>query len=139
VEGAQTIEGLDRESERRAPVLARGGTALQALGLGEELERFGATLGALEPSDRRSVYELVRWLAASWIGNHGPSHRSLMVEATPHEDSLRVLIFTEPELDDPAFWRDLVEGAPPGLVRSWAQDRRGTCGLWFELEPLSRP
>jgi hypothetical protein len=137
--GTQTVEATGRESERRAPVLARGRTALQALGLGEELERFGATLRGLEPRDRRPVYELVRWLAANWIGNHGPSHRSLMIEAAPRENSLRALVYTDPELDDPGFWRDLVEGAPPELVRSWAHDRRGSSGLWFELERLSRP
>lgn len=133
VEGGTTIEDQRVQDERRAPVAARARTALQALGLGKELERFAGSLRALEPADRRPAYELARWLAANWIGHHGPSHRSLVFELVPAGDSLRALVFCDPELADPEFWTDLVTGAPPELVSSWAHDRRGSAGVWFEL------
>lgn len=131
VEDAGTVGEQGVERERRTPVRAR--TALQALGFREQMEQFGSSLMGLEPRDRRPVFELARWIAANWIGNHGPSHRSLVVEVTPSETSLCALVFSDPELDDQQFWRDLVEGAPPQLINSWAHDRRGSFGVSFEL------
>lgn len=138
----QTIEDEQVREERRTAVACRGTTALQALGLGKELERFAAALGGLEPADRRPVYELARWIAANWIGHHGPSHRNLVVEVARTDTALRSLVYSDPELADPEFWAELVEGAPPDLIASWAHDRRGSDGVWFELvrpPGLSRP
>ena len=131
MEDSGTVGEQGVERERRAPVRAR--TALQALGFREQMEQFGSALVGLEPRDRRPVFELTRWIAANWIGNHGPSHRTLVVEVTPSETSLCALVFSDPELDDQDFWRDLVEGAPEPLITSWAHDRRGSSGVSFEL------
>lgn len=133
MEGGTTIGDQQVQDERRAPVAARAPIALQALGLGKELERFGGSLRALAPADRRPAYELARWLAANWIGHHGPSHRSLVFELAPTDASLRALVYSDPELADPQFWTELVTGAPPGLIGSWGHDRRGRAGVWFEL------
>ena len=131
MEDSHTAAERGVERERRASVRAR--TALQALGFREQMEQFGSSLGGLEPHDRRPVFELARWIASNWIGKHGPSHRTLVVEVTPSETNLLVLVFSEPELDDEEFWGDLVEGAPAQLISSWAHDRRGSSGVSFEL------
>jgi hypothetical protein len=138
VEG-HTIEDEQLREERRTAVAARGTIALQALGLGKELERFAEALSGLEPADGRAVYELVRWIAANWIGHHGPSHRNLTIEVAPTDTDLRALIFTDPELADQEFWSELVEGAPAELISSWAHDRRGSAGIWFELVRSAGP
>ena len=135
----QTIDEEQVREERRTTVVARGSTALQALGLGKELERFATTLRELEPADRRPVYELVRWIAANWIGHHGPSHRNLVIEVAPAEAALRALVFSDPELADPEFWAELVEDGPPEVISSWAYDRRGSAGIWFELVRPAAP
>ncbi len=142
MDGLETTIGKQGTEERRAPVLARAQTTLQAVGFREQLEQLAGALAGLEPRDRRPVYEITRWIAANWIGQHGPSHRSLVVEASPSGSRLRMLVYSDPELDDPQFWEQLVEGAPAELIDSWTpaelitsweHDRRGSSGIWFDL------
>lgn len=112
--------------------------ALQGLGFREQMEHLAEALEPLPPADRRPVYELVRWIAGEWIGNHGPSHRALVIEVAADEAGLRMLICCDPDLEDQeAFWPALVAGAPPYLVRRWALDRRDSAGAWFELERVA--
>ncbi len=142
VDGLEATTGEQGAEERRAPVLARARTALQAVGFRQQLEQLAGALTALEPRDRRPVYEIARWIAANWIGQHGPSHRFLVVEASPSESRLRMLVYSDPELDDPRFWEQLVAGGPAELIDSWTptelitsweHDRRGSSGIWFDL------
>lgn len=125
--------GLESTRERRAPILARYETTLQARHFRSEMQRLGRQLEQLAPRDRRPVYALVRWLASNWIGLHGPSHRTLITEVASSDSKLRVAVFSDPSLRDPEFWSELVSGSPPDLFQAWAHDRRDGSGVWFEL------
>ena len=136
VSSGDTVDpaSVEAERDRRAPVLAKYETTLQARHFRSEMQRLGRQLQQLDPEDRRPVFALVRWLASTWIGLHGPSHRCLITEVAPTGSSLRVAVYSEPTLGDPEFWTELVGGSPPDLFRSWAHDRRAGSGLWFELD-----
>jgi len=106
---------------------------LQAQGFREQVRRFEDGLDPLDPRERRMVRVLVGQLAGSWIGLHGPSHRTLMAEVARSPSMLRVDAFSEPAIDDPAFWEDLVNRSAEVAIAPWVIDRRRASGLWFEL------
>ena len=138
--GADTADPAGQESsqDRRAPIVARYETTLQARHFRGEMQRLGGELERLEPRDRRPVFALVRWLASTWIGLHGPSHRTLITELASSESKLRAAVFSDPSLRDPEFWTELVRGSPPDLFQAWAHDRRAGSGVWFELARSER-
>jgi hypothetical protein len=91
-------------------------------------------LEQLDPQDRRRVRVLVARLAAQWIGEQGPSHRTLVGEVATNGSTLRVDVFSDPPIDDPALWEELaVPLARDSEPRRWALDRRRASGVWFEL------
>ena len=106
---------------------------LQALGFAEQVRRFEEGLDGLDSRERRIVRVLVGQLAASWIGLHGPSHRTLIAEVARGPSMLRVDAFSDPPTDDPAFWEDLVNRSAEEAIAPWVLDRRRSAGLWFEL------
>ncbi len=97
-----------------------------SLHLEEGLER-------LDRGDRRQVRTVVARLAAQWIGEHGPSHRTLVGEVANTDSTLRLDVFSEPPLEDPRFWSSLVETQIGPRFEHWELDRRRASGVWFEL------
>lgn len=117
----------------RAPILVRYETTLQARHFRDEMQRLGGEIEQLEVGDRRPVFTLIRWLASTWIGLHGPSHRTLITELAPSASHMRAAVYSDPPLSDPDFWTELVGGSPPDLFESCSPDRRAGGGVWFEL------
>ena len=86
------------------------------------MRRLEEGLEQLDAQDRRQVRVLVARLAAQWIGEQGPSHRTLVGEVATNGSMLRIDVFTDPPADDPALWEEL---AVP-LARRLGADALGT-------------
>lgn len=125
--------GWGTERDRRAPTVARCEMALQAQRYREQLRSVEEQLDGLDSPDRRRTRILVGQLAAQWIGEHGPSHRTLVAEIALGASTLRVDISSDPAVDDPGFWEALVSPRIEDLVGDWGIDRRRSSGLWLEL------
>ncbi len=106
---------------------------LQAVGFREQVKRLDEGLGSLGPHAQRQVRTLVREMAALWIGDHGPSHRTLVAEVAVDPSALRVDVFSDPPTEDPEFWTALVRPHLDEFVTRWEIDRRRSSGLWFVL------
>jgi len=98
------------------------------------VRRLEDGLEQLGEHDRRQVRVLVARLAAQWIGEHGPSHRTVVGEVAQDDSSLRVDVFSEPPIEDPQLWEMLAAPlARDSLALRWALDRRRPGGVWFAL------
>jgi hypothetical protein len=121
-------------NERRAPTIASCRIPLQSAGFSNNVGRLEEGLEKLDEQDRRQVRVLVARLAAQWIGEQGPSHRTLVGEVAMNGSMLRVDVYSDPPIDDPVLWEELaVPLARDSQPRSWAIDRRRSSGVWFEL------
>lgn len=97
----------------------------------ERALEFDEQLETLDPDNRKQVRHLLGRLAAQWIGSYGPSHRILVAEVAVTEAMLRVDVSSDPPMDDPDFWEELVRSFREGLASRWAIDRRRSSGVWF--------
>lgn len=121
-------------SERRAPTVASCRIPLQSAGFSNNVRSLEEGLEQLDAQDRRQVRVLVARLAAQWIGEQGPSHRTMVGEVATNGSMLRVDVFSDPPIDDPVLWEELaVPLANDSQPRRWAIDRRRSSGVWFEL------
>jgi len=120
--------------ERRAPIVGSCRIPLQSAGFSSNVRHLEDGLERLDDQDRRQVRVLIARLAAQWIGEQGPSHRTLVGEVAMGGSMLRVDVFSDPPIDDPVLWEELaVPLARDSQPAKWALDRRRSSGVWFEL------
>lgn len=107
--------------------------ALQPLRFREQLRKVEEQLEALDAPDRRQARILFGQVAAQWIGEHGPSHRTLVAQVALGASTVRVDVASDPPVDDPDFWEGLVSPRVEELAGRWGIDRRSSSGIWLEL------
>ena len=134
IAGSEAASASQVGRERRAPIVGSCRIQLQSTGFSSNVRRLEEGLEQLDAQDRRQVRVLVARLAAQWIGEQGPSHRTLVGEVATNGSMLRIDVFTDPPADDPALWEELaVPLARDSEPMRWALDRRRSSGVWFEL------
>jgi hypothetical protein len=107
--------------------------ALQPQQFREQLRSVDEQLEGLDAADRRQARILFGQVAAQWIGEHGPSHRTLVAQVALGASTVRVDIASDPPVDDPGFWETLISPRIEDLAGRWGIDRRSSSGIWLEL------